>query len=59
MTRTMGSFGENVHNSGNVGNVPVYVINPCPAYIFQEDAPLGGTPEKSTFVNNLGKIRSV
>lgn len=53
----MGSFGKNAYKVENVRNVPVYAINPCPAYIFHEDAPLGGTPEKSTFVNNLGKIR--
>lgn len=53
----MGPFGKNTHNGGNIRNVPVCVILYGPAYTFHESPPLGETSEKSTFVNNLGKIR--
>jgi len=53
----MGPFGKNTHNGGNVRNVPVYEVKPCPDYVFHGIAPLGRSLQKSTFINNLGKIR--
>jgi len=53
----MGPFGKNAYKEGNVRNVPVYNVKPCQFYSFHEGSPLGKSSPKSTFVNNLGKIR--
>jgi len=55
----MGPFGENVYNGGNVRNVPVYAISSGPTYTFLESTPRDEEDGTITFINYLGKKRSV
>jgi hypothetical protein len=55
----MGPFGESVYNSGNIRNVPVYDVKAGPAYFFPVSTPRNEGDGMLTFVDYLGKKRSI
>jgi len=51
----MGSFGGNVHNGGNVRNVPVYDVSAIFSPYGRETPPPKAGGERLKFIEYLGK----
>lgn len=55
----MGPFGKNAYINGNVSNVPFYAISSGPAYTYRDSTSPWTWRKMLTFVNYLGKKRSI